>query len=65
MESEQQEKRTKLIDTVRTAWPHIKAALDRGHTIKVVHERLLEDGFHISYRLLASYVKRMRSGASE
>ena len=65
MESAQPERRTTLIDAVRIAWPHIKAALDRGHTIKVVHQRLTEDGFHISYRLLASYVKRMRSEASK
>ena len=65
MESAQPDKQTKLIDVVRTEWPHIKAALDRGHTIKVIHERLLEDGFQISYRLLASYVKRMRSEGSK
>lgn len=61
----QPEKRTKLIDAIRTAWPHVKAALDRGRTIKVVHERLMEDGFHISYRLLAAYVKRMRTEAGK
>ena len=30
MESAQPEQRTKLIDAVHAAWPHIKAALDQG-----------------------------------
>jgi hypothetical protein len=49
---------------VRTAWPHIRAALERGHTLKTVHARLLEDGLPISYALLASYVSRLRREVS-
>jgi hypothetical protein len=57
----QQENPTKLINVVRLAWPQIKAALDRGHTLKRIHERLLNDGIRISYGLFTVYVKRLRA----
>jgi len=50
----------KLMPIVRNLWPGIKAALERGHTLKVVHSRLAECGIVISYRLLTCYVSRLR-----
>ena len=51
---------TKLMRLLRLAWPDIKAALRRGHTLKVVHARLLESGIEMSFDLLACYVGRLR-----
>jgi hypothetical protein len=51
---------TKLMRLLRLAWPDIKAALQRGHTLKVVHTRLLESGIEMSLDLLACYVRRLR-----
>src|SRR5438093_7651742 len=64
LKSLEHEDPTQLIGAVRVAWPHIDAALQRGHTLKTVHSRLLEDGLRISYGLLASYVNRLRRDAS-
>jgi hypothetical protein len=50
----------KLMRLLRLAWPDIKAALQRGHTLRVVHTRLLESGIEMSYDLLACYVRRLR-----
>jgi hypothetical protein len=50
----------KLIAVVRQVWPDIKAALENGHTLKVVHSRLAECGIVISYRVLTCYVSRLR-----
>jgi hypothetical protein len=50
----------KLMRLLRRAWPDIKAALERGHTLRVVHARLLEDGVEMSYDLLGCYVRRLR-----
>ena len=49
-----------LMAYIRFAWPEIKAALDRGHTLKAVHQRLQECGITIGYRHLSSYVGRLR-----
>jgi hypothetical protein len=50
----------KLMPTVRHLWPDIKAVIERGHTLKVVHSRLAECGIVITYRLLTCYVSRLR-----
>ena len=50
----------KCVSLVRLVWPEIKAALDRGHSIKVIHERFVERGVSISYRLFALYVSQLR-----
>ena len=42
------------------AWPDIKAAIDRGHSVKVIHERFVKSGIQISYRLVAMYVGQLR-----
>lgn len=57
-----EEKPRSLMAYVRFAWPEIKAALDRGHTLKAVHQRLQECGINIGYRHLSSYVGRLRQG---
>jgi len=54
------EKPQSLMAYIRFAWPEIKAALDRGHTLKAVHQRLQECGINIGYRHLSSYVGRLR-----
>ena len=56
-----------LMGRIRMAWPDIQSALDRGHALKVVHERLNECGVRIGYRHLAVYIGRLRrenSGAA-
>jgi hypothetical protein len=49
-----------LIACIRLAWPDIKAALNGGHSLKAVHQRLPEAGIKISYRRLSEYVGRLR-----
>lgn len=50
---------------VRALWPEIKAALDRGHTLKAVCECLEADGLKMSVYTLGSYVARMRRSSPE
>ena len=45
---------------LRLLWPEIKAALDRGHTLKAVCECLEADGVNMTVYTLGSYVARMR-----
>jgi hypothetical protein len=46
-------------------WPEIKAALDRGHTLKAVCECLEADGIQMSIYTLGSYVTRMRRKSAQ
>lgn len=48
------------IALVRIAWPEIKLALAQGHSLRVVHERLLEAHILIKYPLLSQYIRRLR-----
>lgn len=48
------------IALVRLAWPEIKLALAQGHSLRVVHQRLLEAHLPIKYGLLSQYVRRLR-----
>src|SRR5260370_41049674 len=50
----------KPMGQVRWAWAEINAALNAGHTLKVVHQRLCQDGVVIAYSTLARYVNRIR-----
>jgi hypothetical protein len=52
---------------IRALWPHIKTALDNGHSLKSVCECLAADGIAVSVQSLGSYVTRIRrrSTASE
>jgi len=54
------ERPNKPIAKVRWAWTDIDSALNVGHSLKVIHQRLCEDGLEISYRTLARYVNRFR-----
>ena len=45
---------------VRWAWPEINAALSAGHTLKLIHQRLCQDGVEIAYSTLARYINRVR-----
>ena len=45
---------------VRCAWIDIAAALNAGHSLKVIHQRICEDGLEISYRSFARHVNRFR-----
>jgi hypothetical protein len=50
---------------VRAAWPYIQAALQAGHSLKAVWERLRADGVNIHYNRLSEYVCRLqRRGVS-
>ncbi len=51
---------SKFVSLVRLAWTDIKAALERGHSVKVIHERFVKCGIRISYRLFALYVGQLR-----
>src|SRR2546421_11664560 len=60
LQSLHRENPTKLISLIRVAWPDIEKALARGHTLKLIHRRLIEDGLRISYSLLSLYVRRLQ-----
>ena len=45
---------------VQAAWPYIQAALQAGHSLKAVWERLRADGLDIHYNRLSEYVCRLR-----
>ena len=53
------EKPGTVMGLVRLAWPDIKAALERGHTLRVVHECLVEAGVPVAYRQLSAYIGRI------
>ena len=48
------------IALVRLAWSEVKAALNRGHSLKSVHQRLADAGLNITYRRLSQCVSRLR-----
>ena len=54
------EKPTAQMGQIRWAWPDIKAALELGHSLKTIHQRLNESGIPISYRTLSLYLGRVR-----
>jgi hypothetical protein len=60
VESLRQEKPAKLIKLIGLAWPEIEGALQQGHTLRRIHQRLVQSGIPISYSLLTVYVKRVR-----
>src|SRR5215831_14016042 len=45
---------------VRALWPEIKAALEKGHTLKAVCDCLEADGIAITVQTLGSYLTRIR-----
>jgi len=64
LQSLHHENPTKRISLIRLAWPDIEKALARGHTLKLIHARLKEDGSGISYSLLSLYVRRLQGKGS-
>jgi hypothetical protein len=54
------EKPPSQIAFFRALYPEITATLRMGHTLKAVHQRLIEDGVEVSYSLLRTYVSRIR-----
>jgi len=54
------EKPPSQIAFFRALYPEITATLRAGHTLKAIHQRLVEDGVEVSYSLLRSYVSRIR-----
>jgi hypothetical protein len=44
---------------IRLLWPDIKAARESGHTLKFIHEHLVESGLAITYNQLTVYVSRI------
>jgi len=64
LQSLQHENPTKRVSLIRLAWPDIEKALARGHTLRVIHSRLMEDGLHISYSLLSLCVRRLQGKES-
>jgi hypothetical protein len=64
LQSLHHENPTKRISLIRLAWPDIEKALARGHTLKLIHSRLVEDGLQISYSLLSLYVRRLQGKES-
>jgi hypothetical protein len=56
----QDEEPAKLSRLVGILWPDIRAAINRGHTLKFIAGRLQEIGIPIKYRHLLVYVSRLR-----
>jgi hypothetical protein len=54
------EKPDRTMARVRLLWPLIQTALEGGHSLKRVCERLNEDGFAINYRTLSTCVSIVR-----
>lgn|SRR5689334_12084346 len=45
---------------IQAAWPEIREALQTGHTLKSICERLRADGVEIQYKRLSEYIGRLR-----
>jgi hypothetical protein len=45
---------------LRGLYPEIAATLQVGHSLKDIHQRLVEDGVEVSYTVFLSYVNRIR-----
>ncbi len=45
---------------IRLIWPDIKAARAVGHSLHLIHARIVGIGIPISYRQLTCYVSRLR-----
>jgi uncharacterized coiled-coil protein SlyX len=53
------EKPTTVMGMIRAVWPDIRAALEHGHTLRVIHARLVESGIPVEYRQLSVYLRRL------
>jgi hypothetical protein len=59
------EKPSSQMGQLRWAWPEVKAALEHGHSLTTVHQRLAEVGIEIPYRRLSFYIGRLRREEAE
>jgi hypothetical protein len=50
---------TQLMARLRAVWPHVQPALEAGHTLRLIHERLNMAGVPISYKVLVVYRGRI------
>ena len=55
-----QETPGRLITQLHRALPDIEDALSAGHTLKAVHQRLIQSGIKIGYPTLSVYLIRLR-----
>src|ERR1700733_11980617 len=53
------EQPTQLMARLRAVWPHVQQALEAGHTLRLIHERLNMAGVPISYKVLVVYRGRI------
>lgn len=53
------------MNQLRWAWREVKAALEHGHSLTTVHQRLSEVGIGIPYRRLSFYIGRPRREEAE
>ena len=54
----------RISSVIRLLWPDIKAARELGHTLKFIHEHLVENGLEITYNQLTVYVSRINRKTS-
>ena len=62
VESLGREKPTKLMAQLRAVWPHVERALQAGHTLRLIQQRLNMAGIQISYGCLIVYRGRIERG---
>jgi hypothetical protein len=55
----------RFLNLMRKGWPEIKAAIDQGHTLKVIHQRLVTGGVQMTYRCFTAYVRRLKKEFAE
>ena len=55
-----QEKPAKTMKALRLIWPRIKQALNNGESLGVIQRQVADAGITISYKLLQTYVGRLR-----
>jgi hypothetical protein len=53
------EKPTQLMAQLLAVWPQVQEALNAGHTLRLIHQRLNLVGVPISYKLLSLYRSRI------
>jgi hypothetical protein len=56
------EKPAQLMAQLRTFWPQVQRALEAGHTLRLIHQRLNLAGVPISYKVLVVYRGRIERG---
>ena len=62
VESLGREKPTNLMAQLRAVWPQVEQALQAGHTLRLIHQRLNMAGIPITYQCLIVYRGRIRRG---